>query len=269
MQTLSEALWETFEQRGVVRLGKLLSDEELNLLQDEIDAIMLGEASVDYDQLMMQLDTSSGDYGDLGGHTDGFKGATLNYRKIQDLELDAVFLRYMQRPLFRNICTRVYGERTPIDCFRAMFMNKPAQHGTLLPWHQDRWSHLDRDPQITVWTALDKVTEANGCMQIVHGSHKLGVINPDHKSAFLTEKQAQETVSHKDIEFLEVDAGEVVLLHNWTLHRSDTNRTDGPRRAFSVCYMDGRTKSPTANGYRCIFGPDALDPQTLPTGSRE
>ena len=32
---------------------------------------------------------------------------------------------------------------------RAMFMNKPANKGTFLPWHQDRWTALDRDPQIT------------------------------------------------------------------------------------------------------------------------
>ena len=32
----------------------------------------------------------------------------------------------------------------------------------------------------------------------------------------------------------ELKPGEVVLLHNWTLHRSDVNKTDIPRRGFSV-----------------------------------
>ena len=32
-----------------------------------------------------------------------------------------------------------------------------------------------------------------------------------------------------------LERGEVVLLHNWTLHRSMVNTTTAPRRGFSVC----------------------------------
>src|SRR5207237_5228782 len=95
----------------------------------------------------------------------------------------------MQRPLFRDICEQVYGDETPVAAFRAMFMNKPAHQGTLLPWHQDRWSYLDRDPLITVWTALDPATIANGCVEVIPGSHKFGLINPEHTSGYLTEEQ--------------------------------------------------------------------------------
>jgi hypothetical protein len=51
---------------------------------------------------------------------------------------------------------RVYGDDVPISSFRSMFFNKPAKAegheagGTTLPWHQDRWRHLDRDPRLTV-----------------------------------------------------------------------------------------------------------------------
>lgn len=61
-----------------------------------------------------------------------------------------------------------------------MFMNKPAGKGTALPWHQDRWQHLDIDPLLTVYTALDPATAANGCVKVVPKSHKLGILNPDH-----------------------------------------------------------------------------------------
>ena len=42
---------------------------------------------------------------------------------------------------------------------------------------------------------------------------------------------------------LELEPGEAVLLHNWLLHASDVNKTDQSRRAFSVCYMDARTRN--------------------------
>jgi phytanoyl-CoA hydroxylase len=239
---VDETAWAQYERDGYLRLGKLLSDSDLAALQQRINDIMLGTAPVDYEKMLMQLDSADGKYENAGVQSRGHKGATLNYRKIQELEFDPLFRTFTERPIFRHICARVYGDDTPISCFRAMFMNKPAHHGTLLPWHQDRWTHLDRDPLITLWTALDPATVANGCVQIVPGSHKYGLINPEHPSGFITEAQAAEFAPEDKIVYLELEAGEVALLHNWLLHRSDTNSTDIPRRAYSVCYMDGRTK---------------------------
>lgn len=251
---ISEAQWQQYDRDGYLKLGRVLNDDDLAALQERIDQIMRGEADLDYDRILMQLDSTTGQYGDAPAQTRGFKGPTLNYRKIQDLELDPVFLAYMQRPLFREICARVYGEGTPIASYRAMFMNKPAHRGTLLPWHQDRWTSLDRDPLITVWTALDPATVANGCVQIIPGSHQFGVINPSHPSAFLTEPQAAEHAPDERAVFLELEAGEAVLLHNWLLHRSGMNETEIPRRAFSVCYMDGRTRDSSGHAFPILFG---------------
>ncbi len=253
VQGISETRWQQYERDGYLRLGRVLDDADPTALSGRIDQIMLGEAAIDYDRMLMQLDSSSGNYGEMPPQSKGHKGATLAYRKIQDLEMDPLFLAYMQRPLFRSICAHVYGEATPIASFRAMFMNKPAQRGTLLPWHQDRWSSLDRDPLITVWTALDAATIANGCVQVIPGSHHKGVINPSHSSAFVTEEQAAEHAPEEKAAHLELAAGEVVLLHNWLLHRSDVNRTDIPRRAFSVSFMDARTRDQGGGTFPRIF----------------
>tara|TARA_B100000809_G_scaffold39771_1_gene34756 strand:+ start:737 stop:1561 length:825 start_codon:yes stop_codon:yes gene_type:complete len=239
MTRLTDDQWQSYETDGYLFLGRLLDDEQLRALQQRIDDIMLGTAAIDYDRTMMQLDSDSGDYGDLGEQTKGHKGATLNYRKIQDLEWDALFLKYIQHPLLQDICRRVYGDDAPVSCFRAMFFNKPAGRGTMLPWHQDRWNDLDRDPQVTIWTALDPATAQNGCVQIIPGSHR-ELINPDHPSAFLTEEQADTHCSGEPVH-LELQPGEVMLLHNWLLHSSDVNRSEGSRRAFSTCYMDATT----------------------------
>lgn len=241
--TLSAAQWAQYERDGYINLGKLLSDEDLAALQGRINDIMLGKAPADYSRMLMQLDSKDGDYGSAGEQSKGFKGATLGYRKIQDLEFDPLFRAFMERPIFREICAHVYGAETPIAPFRAMFMNKPARQGTFLPWHQDRWKNLDRDPLVTLWTALDPATRANGCVQVIPGSHKLGLVNPEHGSGFLTKEQTAEHCRPEKSVFLELKAGEVALLHNWLLHGSDVNRTDISRRAFSVCYMDARTLS--------------------------
>ena len=250
---LTDEQWRQYERDGFLPLGKVLNDADLSALQNRIDAIMQGRADVPYDRMLMQVDSETGRYEDAGEQSRGFKGATPNYRKIQDLELDPLFLEYMSRPEFQAICRRVYGAETPIAAFRAMFMNKPANKGTRLPWHQDRWSSLDRDPLITVWTALDPATEANGCVQVIPGSHKFGLLNPAHPSGFVSEEQAEKILQENAPQSLILEPGEAVLLHNWLLHASDVNRSGVSRRAFSVCYMDGRTQTKNGEKYTQIF----------------
>jgi len=248
--TLSDAQVAAFQEQGFVRLGRTLDASWLRLLQERIDDLMLGR--IPATGLMMQLDLG-GAYGAMAEQSVGFKGPSLAYRKIEGLEHDRHFGAFVRLERFQDWCRLVYGPRA-IGVYRAMFMNKPAARGTLLPWHQDGgaiWG-LDRDPLLTVWTALDDATSANGCVQVVRGSHRLGLL-----SAFghtITPAQEAEHCRPERIVDLELKAGESVALHNWTLHRSDRNRTDRPRRAFSVCYMDAATRhQASGSGFTEIF----------------
>lgn len=251
--TLTAEEWQRFEEQGYLCLGKVLPDSELTALTLRIDDIMLGKAEMDYTRLMMQRE--SGEGYEQSDQSLGFKGTTLNYRKIENLESDSLFLNYLQKPLFRNICEKVYGLNKPIACYRAMFMNKPAYHGSVLPYHQDRWTYLDHDPLITIWTALDKATRENGCIKIFPGTHNQ-IINPTHPSAFLSPEQAEQLKSRMMPTLLELDPGEAVLLHNWTVHGSDGNSTSMPRKAFSVCYMDAKTTTSSGKRFSDVFVDD-------------
>ena len=276
LQELSYDHWQQYEREGYLRLGRCLTDDELAAMQQRMDEIMLGAAPVDYSRMMMQLDRIPGKTDEPGPGSKGHKGATLHYRKIQDLEFDPLFLRYMQKPLFRRICCMVYGADTPVTCMRAMFMNKPAADpadggggqagqsvgGTHLVWHQDRWTFFDRDPQITIWTALDPATVANGCVYIAPRRHHV-LINPSDVSGFMTDDQAQTLVAEVETIPLEMEAGEAVLLHNYLPHSSGVNSTAIARRAFSVCYMDAATVDVHNHEYTQIFGDGALDPARL------
>ena len=264
----SDELWHQFEEEGYVILGDILSSMDLRALQDRIDAIMVGEADVDYDRMLMQLDSTTGSYEDAGVQSAGHKGRTLNYRKIEGLEFDPLFLRFIQHPAFREACARTYGTETPISAFRSMFMNKPANRGTFLPWHQDRWTSIEPDPLLTLWTALDPATKENGCVQIIPRSHQLGLINPTHPSGFLTPEQGAENAPKGKVVYLELKPGETALLHNHVLHASDRNNSAQSRRAFSVCYMraDTRNTKRKAN-FSQVFGPGALNAEKLFTAA--
>jgi hypothetical protein len=255
---MSGAQWAQFEQDGYLALGQVISDAELEALGRRMDDIMLGRYR--YLGMFFQLDTQSGIYSDVpsGGE---WAGPTLDYRKIQDLEQDPLFLAYIQHPVFREITRRVYGENVAI--YRAMFMNKPAHKGTVLPYHQDggtQWQ-LTQNPLITVWTALDDSAVENGCVQVIPGSHELGLLS--ERGHTITPEQEERYCKDEDSVYLEAPAGTAILLHNWLLHRSGVNTIERPRRAFSVCYMDAATRHVRNRERRfpIVFGEGALRPE--------
>jgi ectoine hydroxylase-related dioxygenase (phytanoyl-CoA dioxygenase family) len=134
-----------------------------------------------------------------------------------------------------------------------MFFNKPAEQGVVINWHQDGvggW-RLSIPPKVTIWTALDATCVANGCLQIIPGSHKSLI--PEKGDQLSPEERVIHAPDEKRL-YLEMEMGEVVLLHNWTLHRSEVNTTNRPRRAFSVCYIDAATRQlSTGRSYPKIF----------------
>ncbi len=236
---LSAAELDRFHEQGYVRLGHVAPRAEIDALCRRIDQIMLGE--VRYDDMLMQLCPSAGKP-ELSRQTREFKGSSLKYRKIQDLEQDPLFLGYLQKPIFRDLTSKIIGAEVSI--FRAMFFNKPAEQGVTINWHQDGaggW-HLSIPPQVTVWTALDDTCAANGCLQIIPSSHHSMI--PKTGDQLSVEERALHAPDEKRL-YLEMEKGEVVLLHNWTLHRSETNRSNRPRRAFSICYIDAATRQTT------------------------
>jgi hypothetical protein len=77
-------------------------------------------------------------------------------------------------------------------------------------------------------------------MDAVRGSHRLGLLS-DYGST-LSEEHAAEHCPEDRVVPLEVPAGHAVLMHNWLIHRSGVNPSPVPRRAVTICYLDGRTR---------------------------
>jgi hypothetical protein len=140
-----------------------------------------------------------------------------------------------------------------------MIMNEPARQGTILPWHQDGgddWK-LDRDPLVTIWVALDPATTANGCLEVVPGTHRLGLLTDE--GGTLGDADAERHCPLERRRPLELDPGHGVLLHNWLIHRSGVNPSSRSRRAFTACYLDGRTRG-TLTGAHYPFVADSRPP---------
>lgn len=222
---------------GYARLGPVLDEATLVALRARADEVMLGQ--VTYPGLFFQRDTVTGRYDDLE-FGKGWQGPSLNYRKVEKLEKDPLFLSLIQAPLFGRVTRAVLGEAVTI--YRAVLFNKAAQGGTPLPWHQDGgefWG-IDRDPELQIWVALDDAPVEAGCVEFFPGTHRAGLATP--LGGLVPEAMAAARDAEAHAVKVPARAGEALLIHNMVWHRSGVNRTAAPRRAFTVCYLAAETR---------------------------
>lgn len=226
-----------FHEHGWARLGKLLDDEAAAALRARADEIMLGR--VVHEGLFFQADSPTGAYADLAFDL-GWQGPSLAYRKIEKLERDPLFRAWIENALFARLAKAVIGDA--VSLFRAVLWTKAARGGTELPFHQDggRFWGVDRDPTLQVWTAFDDAPLEAGCVEVVSGTHRGGLVTVDG-GGVPEELIARDHAADRAVP-VPARAGEVLLIHNHVWHRSGLNRTDHPRRALSVCLMDARTR---------------------------
>ncbi|HUB71796.1 MAG TPA: phytanoyl-CoA dioxygenase family protein [Acidimicrobiales bacterium] len=122
---------------------------------------------------------------------------------------------------------------------------KPGQ-----AWHQDEYFIPTRDRSLTaIWIALDDSTTSNGCLWVLPGSHRDGVIYPEREiddSRFDCTTEAYHfPFSDQDAVPVEVPAGAAVIFNGYLLHRSLPNSSRrGLRRALVNHYMSAQSLLP-------------------------
>jgi non-haem Fe2+, alpha-ketoglutarate-dependent halogenase len=129
-----------------------------------------------------------------------------------------------------------------ILCWTTNFFIKEAHSPGFVSWHQDStyWG-LDPDEVITAWVALTEVTEENGYMQVIPGSHKvdqLPHVDTFHKDNLLSRGQeiAVEVDRSKAVG-LALQPGEMSLHHIKLVHGSDANRSNDRRIGLAIRYI--------------------------------
>ncbi|SRR6056297_11105 len=143
--------------------------------------------------------------------------------------------------------------------YHHKLMLKEPRVGGAWEWHQDygywyNYGCLAPD-MISCYIAIDRATKANGCLQVIPGSHHLGRL--DHgKVAGQTgadERRVQAIMQRLPLQYAEMEPGDALFFHGNVLHRSDQNTSEDPRWSFIVCY-NARSNSPYEvlrhNGYQ-------------------
>ena len=132
-----------------------------------------------------------------------------------------------------------------IACWGTHYFCKLPHETKHVAWHQDAfyWP-FERARTVTVWLAIDDADRANGCMQVVAGSHLHGSI--EHRVTREEEQNALRfTVEGAEvygtIADIAMTAGQFSVHSDLLLHGSGPNPSDRRRCGLTIRYIAADT----------------------------
>lgn len=161
---------------------------------------------------------------------------------------DEVMAECMRFPKVLDAVSSLIGD--DLIAFLLMFIYKPpGVANSYHPFHQDA-AYFTFGPQkrcVGVWIPLDPVSEANGTLCVVPGSHRLDVAQLEFKDdvnfGALASAGAEENDEfHEKSVSLALDPGDCVLFSTHLLHRTGGNTTQGHRRVVTLHMADAHCK---------------------------
>ena len=119
---------------------------------------------------------------------------------------------------------------------------KPPRDASYASWHQDSvYSGWHLTPSVSAWIALTVSEPANGCMRVIPGSHKQGLLEHDNVQDpnLLNRRGERLRMDVDESQALDVvlKPGEMSLHHTNIVHGSNPNTSDGPRIGFIVRFV--------------------------------
>ncbi|GAA1605285.1 phytanoyl-CoA dioxygenase family protein [Kribbella hippodromi] len=220
-------LKDEFERTGYTMVRGLFSTDEAERLRDHyMDARHRGPKGQNF-----------------AGHDSPDRDPLKRYPRMAQMHRwDDASLQWLTDPRIDAVMTGLLG-RSPYAVQTMVYFKPPGSRGQAL--HQDNF-YLKADPGtcVAAWMALDKVDEANGCLEVVPGSHRWPIL--------CTEK-ADTTVSFTDVTVplpsatdavpVEMEPGDVLFFHGALVHGSNPNvTTDRFRRALIGHYIEGEAE---------------------------
>ena len=222
---LTEQQAQFFQEQGYLVVENIFTAAEVATFQRACDAITAQAQGLteSTDRLKMKVFEDSTKLVQQVGDPHEMSGMWL------DLVKDARLLDMVEMWLGPNLMV-----------YYSQLMMKAPRQGFTAPWHQDFAFFPHSRAEILACTvAIDDATLENGCVRVIPGSHKLGLINHYDKAGVFTGiVQDQSSFDERTEVALPAKAGSVIFWHSLTLHASHPNRTAKPRRALVIEYKN-------------------------------
>jgi ectoine hydroxylase-related dioxygenase (phytanoyl-CoA dioxygenase family) len=256
---MKDEILRDFEVQGVVRLEGLVHEDWRRRLAAAIER----------------------DLASPGPHTHNFRSRSGRFHATSRLrESDPDIADYVAHSALPRLAAFFLRSSKINLLYDQVFVKEPGTDAPS-PWHQDHgvWP-IKGTKVMSFWAALDPVTQANGGLEWIVGSHRWGRIfqprtmggriyepNPDFEPMPDIESER----ARYEIAAWDLAPGDVLAFHSLTIHGAQGNRTAGTRRrACSVRYTgddvvyDPRASTMTELANPTLRAGDALDSLLFP-----
>ena len=219
---LTAAQTATYQKDGCLVVKDFLSNEEVRKLQDIAfeDGVMRKHAF------------------DLNDQTGKKTKLTLWYKPGND----TYGLLTRSSRIIGSVDKLMDGD-SAVCHFHSKLMQKEPKVGGAWEWHQDYgyWyknEYLLPEQMMSVMIAITDANKANGCLQVIKGSHKMGRIEHGFAGEQVGASQHYVDLALKTMElvYVEIKAGDALFFHSNILHRSEANTSDTARWSLISVY---------------------------------
>lgn len=171
------------------------------------------------------------------------------------------FARLARHPRMVRPVEQLFGERVYMHQFKIN--GKAAFDGEVWQWHQDfgTWRNDDQMPEpraMNVAIFMDEVTEFNGPLMFIPGSHTLGVIDARHDQSTtsyplwtLDNDTITQLAQRGGIVAPKGRAGSMIMFHSCLVHASPPNLSPWSRNIvyLSLCAVSNHIRAFKRPGY--------------------
>ena len=228
-----------FQAEGFLLGNKVLSDEQVGVLQDELDRVIRDNGKPGIPQPVRIMD--------IAGQSGSPVWQIVNIWQASDAYRELIF-----NPTVIEEVAQLTGAKQ-LRIWHDQIQYKPKETGGVNMWHQDSpyWPTLKpKDVMVTAWIALDDVDAGNGCMRMIPGTHKWGDrIDFIHTIKDFYNPPAEYNGNKLEVRYCPVPQGHVHFHHALTWHGSGENKSGRPRRAIALHYMTERCLYDASGGH--------------------
>jgi len=227
---LSDQQIDFYEQNGFLAGIRMLSDEQVETLRDELN--VLTDPSHSGRELFYEYNSNES--------TDP---TTTLFHALGAWRVSPAFHDLLWNPAFLIPAAQVLG--APVRFWHDQIFYKPAHHGGIVAWHQDYsyWIRTQPMAHLSCWIGLDDSKIDNGCLHYVPRSHRWDLLPvtglADDMNAIQSVLNQEQIKEFKPLP-IELRKGEASFHHPLMVHGSFGNKTDRPRRAVVInLFADG------------------------------
>ena len=217
MALISKPQIEQFREEGYFVTHPMWTDRELRAVSDEFDRLYAVS---------------------LRGHEESKDETKKRLTRLRPFIGQAhtksvVLCEFIKSPFYLEACAKLIGPDA--DLYYNQVVIKPPEEGLHFGWHQDSgYTVTEPLEYMTCWTAISRTDVENGCIWIIPGSHKRGLIehcwNERDRSTDAVLDNEEGAIP------VEMQRGQVAVFSSLMLHRSGPNVSSETRKGYVPQY---------------------------------